>query len=78
MQKAQGIICPIVDVPKTLREMITSAQSLNSVDRVTVVAPSLTSLRSLRHEVGSQGLFNVNFTTLTRVAAQITAQSFFG
>ncbi len=76
MPKPQGIVCPIVDVPKTLRELITSAQSLNSLDPVTVVAPSLTSLRSLRYEVGSEGLFNVNFTTLTRIAAQITAQSF--
>ena len=76
MPKPQGIVCPIIDVPKTLRELITSAQSFNSLDPVTVVAPSLTSLRSLRHEVGSQGLFNVNFTTLTRIAAQITAQSF--
>ncbi|SVB89294.1 uncharacterized protein METZ01_LOCUS242148, partial [marine metagenome] len=76
MPKPQGIICPIVDVPKTLRELITSAQSLNSLDPVTVVAPSLTSLRSLRYEVGSGGLFNVNFTTLTRIATQITAQSF--
>ncbi len=64
-------ICAIEQIPDKLHEQVLLNQK--ELQRVTVIVPSTTSLRSIRHGIGKNGLFNVQFTTLSRIAADLSS-----
>jgi len=68
-------ICPIETISDTLHEIILKNQK--NLDRITVVMPTTTSLRAIRRSVGKNGLFNVQFTTLSRIAADLSTSSLY-
>ena len=64
---------PITESLCRLRGVISSVQHSEPYRAVTVVSPSSFALRSLRHELGDKGLFNVRFMPLSRIAELIAA-----
>jgi len=60
------------ELPDILASLINTIQDKDFLTPITVVTPGFTFLRSLRNWVGREGLFNVKFTTIDRLASEIS------